>query len=196
MDQRSICLFLAMKRLSAQVIYNELVAVLGSGETPPERARHTIQDRKIMVTTAWNPLGFPLIVALPKGRIFNVEYYRDNILAALTQLQPEDDGRKHVVHADNARAHTAQKCRTFCEENVLWLAPHLPYSLYLTPFDFFLFGYVKERIKGMVFPSYEELLDAIGEVATGIESETLTAVFEHWMERLEWVSKNNGDHCP
>jgi hypothetical protein len=37
----------------------------------------------------------------------------------------------------------------------------------------------------MVFPLYEDLLDAIGEVATGIESETLTAVFEHWMERLE-----------
>jgi hypothetical protein len=29
MDQRSICLFLAMKRLSAQAIDNELVAVLG-----------------------------------------------------------------------------------------------------------------------------------------------------------------------
>jgi hypothetical protein len=36
----------------------------------------------------------------------------------------------------------------------------------------------------MVFPSYEELLDAIGEVVTGIESETLTAVFEHWMDLL------------
>jgi ABC-type cobalamin/Fe3+-siderophores transport system ATPase subunit len=29
MDQRSICLFLAMKRLSAQAPDNELVAVLG-----------------------------------------------------------------------------------------------------------------------------------------------------------------------
>jgi hypothetical protein len=29
MDQRSICLLLAMKRLSAQAFYNELVAVLG-----------------------------------------------------------------------------------------------------------------------------------------------------------------------
>jgi hypothetical protein len=44
--------------------------------------------------------------------------------------------------------------------------------------------------------SYEELLDAIDEVVTAIESETLTAVFEHWMERLEWVSKNNGDYYP
>jgi hypothetical protein len=60
-----------------------------------------------MVAIAWNSFGFPLIVPLPKGRVFNAEYYRDNILAALTQFQPEDDGRKLVVHADNARAHTA-----------------------------------------------------------------------------------------
>jgi hypothetical protein len=133
MDQRSIDLFLAMKRLSAQAIYNELVAALGLGETPPERERHMIQDRKIMVTIAWNPLGFPLIVALPKGRILNAEYYRDNILAALAQLQPEDDGRKLVVHADLARARIAQKCRTFCEENGLWLAPRPPYSPDLAP---------------------------------------------------------------
>jgi hypothetical protein len=83
---------------------------LRPGETPPERARHTIQDRKITVITAWNPLEFPLIAALPKGCTFNAEYDRDNLLAALTQLQPEDDGRKLAVHADNARAHTAQKC--------------------------------------------------------------------------------------
>jgi hypothetical protein len=41
-----------------------------------------------MVAIAWNPLGFPLIMARPKGRTFNVAYYRENILAALTQLQP------------------------------------------------------------------------------------------------------------
>jgi hypothetical protein len=82
---------------------------LRPGETPPEKARHPIQDRKIMVTIGWNPVGFPLIVALPKGRTFNAEYYRDDILAALTQFQPENDGRKLVAHADNARTHTAQK---------------------------------------------------------------------------------------
>jgi transposase len=129
-------------------------------------------------------------VALPKGHTCNAEYYRDNSLAALTQLLPEDDGRKLVVHADNARAHTAQKCRTFYEENGLRLAPHPPYSYDFAPSDSFLFGYVKEHLKGMMFPSYDD------EVVTGIESETLTAVFEHWIERLEWVSRNNGDYYP
>jgi hypothetical protein len=110
---------------------------LRPGETPPERARHTIQDQKIMVTIAVNPSGFPLIVALPKGRTINAENYRDNILAVLTQLQPEDEGRKFVVHADNGKAHTAQKCRTFCGKNGLWLAPYPSYSPDLGPFDSF-----------------------------------------------------------
>jgi hypothetical protein len=60
-------------------------------------------------------------------RTFNSEYYCDNILATTTQLQPEDDRRKLVVHADNARAHIAQKCRTICEENGLRLTPHPPF---------------------------------------------------------------------
>jgi hypothetical protein len=58
-------------------------------------------------------IGILLIVALPEGGIFNAEYYHDNILAALTQIQPEDDGRKLVVHADNARAHPAQNIELF-----------------------------------------------------------------------------------
>jgi hypothetical protein len=52
----------------------------------------------------------------------------------------------------------------FCEENGLRLAPYPTCSPDLALSDLFLFGYVKERLTGMVFPSYEELLDAIGGV--------------------------------
>jgi histone-lysine N-methyltransferase SETMAR len=189
-----------MKRLSAQAIYNELVAVLGRDAIGYSTVTNYLRQRRfpstLHETIASSPWAFPLIVALPKRRIFKAEYYRDNILAALTQFHPEDDGRKLVARADNARVHTAQKCRTFCEEKGLRLARHPPYSPDLAPSDFFLFGYVKEYLKGMVFPSYRALLDAISQVVTGIESETLTAVFEHWMERLECVSKNNDDYFP
>jgi hypothetical protein len=53
---------------------------------PPERAKHTIQDKKIMVTIAWNAVGFHLVEALPTGRRFNAEYYPDNILTELIRL--------------------------------------------------------------------------------------------------------------
>jgi hypothetical protein len=117
-----------------------------------------------MITIAWNPLGFPLIVALPEGHNVSTKYCCDNILAALTQFQPGDDRRKLVVQADNARTHAAQNWGTFCEENGLRFAPHPPYPPDVAPSDFFLFGYVKERLKGMAFSSYEQSLDAIGEV--------------------------------
>jgi hypothetical protein len=44
-------------------------------------------------------------------------------------------------------------------KNGLRLAPHPPYSPDFAPSDFLLFGYVKERLKGMALPSYEELLN-------------------------------------
>jgi histone-lysine N-methyltransferase SETMAR len=136
-----------------QAIYDEFVAVLGPDaigySTVTSYPRQPNFPSTLRETIAWNPLGFPLIVALPKRRTFTAKYYHDNILAALTQLQPEDDGRKLVVHADKARAHTAQKCRSFCEEHGLGLALHPPYSHDLAPSDVFLFGY----LKGMVFPS-------------------------------------------
>jgi hypothetical protein len=52
----------------------------------------------------------------------------------------------------------------FWEENGLRLAPHPSYSPDLALSDLILFDYAKERLKGMVFPSYDELLDAIDEV--------------------------------
>jgi hypothetical protein len=42
-------------------------------EQPPERPRHTIEDPKMIVTIASNPLGVHLLDALPKGNPFNTE---------------------------------------------------------------------------------------------------------------------------
>jgi hypothetical protein len=97
-------------------------------QKPPEKPKHTIQENTIIVTIAWNPLGFHVLEALPTARIFDAEHYRDNILTALVSPRPETGRRKHAIHADNARAHTAQKCIPFCAENGLGRATHPPYS--------------------------------------------------------------------
>jgi hypothetical protein len=76
-------------------------------EQSPERPRHTIQNPKMMVTIAWNPLGFHLLDALPKDNTFNAEHYRVNILTELVPLRPQVDGKRLVIHADKARPHTA-----------------------------------------------------------------------------------------
>jgi hypothetical protein len=135
-----------------------------------------------------NPLGFSLIVAPPKGRIFNAEYYRDNILAALTQLQPEDDEKNLVVHVNNARDHATQKCGTFCEENGLWLAPIHPTHLISYHLTFFCSVMSRNVSKEWCFHHTRNYSTQL--------VKWLTAVFEHWMETLEWVSKNNTDYYP
>jgi hypothetical protein len=149
-----------------------------------------------MVTIARNPLGFHLLDALPKDSRFNTEYYHVNIPPEFLPLRSHVDGRRLVIHAGNARPHTAQKYRTFCEENRPLLTVHPPDSPDITPSDFFLFGHIKYCLQGIAFPSSEELLVAIHEIVAAISRPTLEGVFRHWMERLEWVSQNNGEYYP
>jgi histone-lysine N-methyltransferase SETMAR len=146
------------------------------------------------VTIAWNPLGFYLLDALPKGNTFNTEYYRVNFPTECLPHRSQINGRRLVIHADNARPHTARKCQVFCEENRIRLTVHPLYSPDLAPSDFFLFGHIEHCLQGITFPSRVALLAAIHEIVGAIPRPTLEDVFRHWMERLEWVSQNNGDH--
>jgi transposase len=147
----------------------------------------------MMVAIAWNSLGFHLLDAFPKDNTFNIGYYRVNVLTELLPLRPQVDGRKLVIHADNARSHTTGKCRAFCEANRLRFAIRPPYSHDLAPSDFFLFGHLKHCLQGITFPSREELLAAIHETVAAIPRPILEEVFWHCMERLEWVSQKHGD---
>jgi transposase len=103
---------------------------------------------------------------------------------------PEYSERRLVLHADNAKPHTLRNYRTFCAENGLRLATHPPYSLDLSPSDFFLFGHVKNRLQGIVSQSQDELLAGIREVLDEITVETLERAFEYWMEiRMSFSEK-------
>jgi hypothetical protein len=148
----------------------------------------------MVVTITWHPLGFHLLDAPPKSNKFIAEYCCVNLLTELLPLRLAVDGRRLVIHADKARLHTARKCQTFCQEIRLHLVIHPPYSIDCVPSDFFLFGYIKHGLQGIAFPSHEELLATIHEIARAIPRPTLEDVFRHWMERLESVSQNNGDN--
>jgi histone-lysine N-methyltransferase SETMAR len=150
----------------------------------------------MMVTSVWNPLGFHLLNALPKGSSFTGGYYLDNILAEVIQLPPTWAERKLRLHTDNARVHNAHKCQDFCRENGLRIILHPPYSPDLAPSDFFQFGHIKRCLARIAFVSRDELFEVIQSVVMTTPIDTLHRVFDHWMERLAWVAKNNGDYYP
>jgi hypothetical protein len=70
-----------------------------------------------------------LINAIPKGEMFTFAYYIGNILTEIVVGRGERDEKRSVMHADNARPHTAKVTKTFCDDNFLRIAPHPPYSL-------------------------------------------------------------------
>jgi hypothetical protein len=53
---------------------------------------------------------------------------------------------------------------------------------------------VKDYLQGIVFASGDELLVGIHKVLDEMPRETLPRLFEHWIERLEWASQNNGEY--
>jgi histone-lysine N-methyltransferase SETMAR len=149
-----------------------------------------------MVTIVWNPLGFHVIDVLPNGSKFNAKYYTNKILSRVSEWRQEQRGgvaRRLIVHADNARPHTAAISTSFLDENGMMKAHHPPYSPDLAPSDFYLFGYIKRNLSGTSFDEGEELLSAIVDILDSLETATLNRVFLVWMERLRRCLDINGD---
>jgi hypothetical protein len=107
-----------------------------------------------------------------KSRKFNAGYYIAEILEPLSQwrsIEAAGNERKLLVHADNARPHTAKLSNQYFNENRMKSAPHPSYSPDLVPSDFSLFGYVKRCLTGLSFEDADQLLAAIEGVLHGIE---------------------------
>jgi hypothetical protein len=102
-----------------------------------------------MLTIVWNPGSFHLVNIVPKGFKFNASYYVTQILDALSKWRRTQVGgtnRKLMVHADNGRSHTVKMIAQFMEQNSMQRAPHPAYSRDLAPFDFYIFGDVKQLL--------------------------------------------------
>jgi len=69
-----------------------------------------------------------------------------------------------------------------------------PSSPDIAPSDFFLFGYLKEILKGSKFETPEELKNGIDEILISIPPGLLNSVFLKWEVRLQMVIDANGNY--
>jgi hypothetical protein len=84
-----------------------------------------------------------LIKVLEKVGKFNAGYPVAEILEPVSQwrsIEAAGNERKLLLHADNARPHTAKLSTQYFNENRMKSEPHPPYSPDLAPSDFYLFG--------------------------------------------------------
>jgi hypothetical protein len=115
-----------------------------------------ISSEKLTVTIAWNPDGFQAIEVLPKGQKFNADSCCLSVLTRLLKRARHfrDETQKELaLHADDAHPHPAKSSIKFCAKLDLRVAPHRPYSPDVALSDSFLFGHIKDKLKGLSFPS-------------------------------------------
>lgn len=72
--------------------------------------------------------------------------------------------------------------------------PQPRYSPDVSSNDFFLYGYVKNQLKGFHFTSRDDLFSKVVEIITKIDKSLWSSVYEDWIERLKMVINNNGDY--
>jgi hypothetical protein len=96
------------------------------------------------------------------------------------------------LHFDNCRVHFSKVAEQFLEANDILRILHPPYSQKRAASDFWLFGRLNTALAGAQFDELEQLLNAITEFLNSISVEELRAVFDKWVERVRWVTENEG----
>lgn len=107
-------------------------------------------------------------------------------------LWPRKTSRFMWLHLDNCRVHNSKAAQQILPNIQMKRAPQPAYSPDLAPSDFFLFGYVKDQLRGHSFRSREELQSKIVEILHSISEKIFCSVFEEWMHRCLWVFEHNG----
>ncbi len=92
---------------------------------------------------------------------------------------------RYLLHMDNASSHTADLMKNTLR-NLGWnILKHPPYSPDLMPCDFFLFPYLKRRLRGRDYQNQETLLQAIEEELGYIPTFLWQACFRQWCARCQ-----------
>ena len=87
--------------------------------------------------------------------------------------RPEIGTRKQIfLHMDNANPHRSKIVREKINSFYMIELPHPAYSPDLSPNEFWFYGFIKEKLKGRVHNSPEELLRSIYEIVENIDKQT------------------------
>lgn len=124
-----------------------------------------IQQEKVMVTIIWGISGFLVLDMLPENESFDSSYFIEHIMTHFKQSHLIQSLKKfHIrvyLHLDNSRVHNSKYSHKRIKSAVIFRALQPAYSPDISLSDYFLFGYIKGKLKGKVFKTRDKLLEAI-----------------------------------
>jgi len=169
-------------------------------ESPSDVSTHvkrTIQSKKVMITVLWGIHGFYLVDPLPDDQTYDSIYFVTLLQRLKSILNRSGIFEKDCIlslHLDNAKVHRSQYTNEKVTELGFAMLPHPPYSPDLAPSDFFLFGYIKDKLKGVVCKSIKSLMKKINSIVNAIPLEMLQDVMQAWIRRLYTVAEGDGSY--
>ena len=69
-----------------------------------------------------------------------------------------------------------------------------PYSTDLALNGFFLFGYLKRELEGMIFQIEEEVLEKVKSAILSIPKDAFKTVYDEWILKLKACIESNEDY--
>jgi hypothetical protein len=141
-----------------------------------------------MILAYFTRPGFVSAEALPKTKRFNYTFFTETVLSSIVRsvsiFRPKMQAQGYWMHIDNAKSPNYALSLQKTEELGFTRLAQPPYSLDLAPCDFLLFGYLKKEFHGKNFRSQKEVISVVRAILTKIPIQTLSRVFDKWIERL------------
>jgi [histone H3]-lysine36 N-dimethyltransferase SETMAR len=156
------------------------------------RARST---SKQMVACFFGKTGHVATVALEQRRTVNSEWYTTICLPEVFKEMREKNKRRRIIlHHDNASSHTSRQTNEFLTTENIELMSHPPYSPDLAPNDFFLFPYIKDKLRGQRFTSAEEAVEAFKNHVLEVSPAEWKNCYDKWFERMQKCINHKGEY--
>jgi hypothetical protein len=160
--------------------------------------RTGFQVKKTMITVFFTATRLIVLNNLSEGQSFIQDYFISEIVPACNKeklrFPRHHPGVTFSVHIDNSRCHNGRVAIAEFDHRRLGRAEHPPYSPDLSPCDFYLFGFLKEKLRDRQLRGIQSLHHAITYLWDELTIEDIRAVFLEWINRRSWVIKNNGEY--
>jgi hypothetical protein len=134
---------------------------------------------------------------LELGDKVNITYFCDVLIAKLVQaLYPGGPfrGDEHFHCTWTMLALTILQGPVNLSTKQFIRLSHLPYSLDVASFDFYLSEMLKEKLKNCTVRTFDELRQEGDAILRSISEAELISVFETWLRRLQQVIDGGGEN--
>lgn len=164
-------------------------------EANPTKVARARSTSKQMIACFFSKTGHVATVPLDNQRTVNSEWYTTICLPEVfEELRKNNKRRRIILHHDNASSHTSNQTIEYLASEKIEIMGHPPYSPDLAPNDFFLFPFVKNKLRGKRFSTPEEAVSSFKNHVLELSASDWAKCFADWFKRMQKCINYRGEY--